>query len=272
MAVNVRPITPHVQAEPIIGGEFRRGRRYDNWRPRGSGDWLLIVTTAGAGRVRVRGETLRLEAGDALLYAPDAEQDYATDDVPGRWHLRWAHFRPRPHWRPWLTWPQAVAGVARQRLEGSAAQMVQAAMARLVTAQRIGGIARDDLAMNALEEVLLWIHRAAGGGRGARVDERAQRAAEYLATHPHEPFDLARLAAHCGLSASRLSHLFKAELGTTPQRYSEDVRLTIARQLVTQTTLPIGAIAAEVGFTDPLYFSRRFRQKHQQPPSALRSV
>ena len=265
-----RTITPHAVANPIVCGEFRRGRGYDNWRPDGSGDWLLIVTTAGAGRVRVREQFIRLVAGDALLYAPDAMQDYATDEATGRWHLRWAHFQPRPHWRPWLAWPRVAGGTARVPLRGSAASAVQAAMQRLVTSHRVGGPARDEFSMNALEEALLWIHRFASNGRASRTDERAQRAVQYLAAHPDEPFDLSRLAAHCGLSASRLSHVFKAEIGTTPQRFSEDLRLKIARQLVTQTNLPIGAIAAEVGFEDPLYFSRRFRQRFKQSPRALR--
>lgn len=265
-----RPTTPHVRADPIVCGEFRRGRGYDNWRPNGSGDWLLIVTTGGAGRVRLRDQIVRLRSGDALLYSPDAMQDYATDGATGRWHLRWAHFQPRPHWLPWLAWPRITVGTARVHLRGSTASAVQAAMQRLVTSHRLGGEARDDLALNALEEALLWIHRFNGSGRASRTDERAQRAVQYLAAHPDEPFDLVRLASHCGLSASRLSHVFKAEIGTTPQRFSEDLRLKIARQLVTQTNLPIGAIAAEVGFEDPLYFSRRFRQKFKQPPTGLR--
>ncbi len=265
-----RSVTPHAHADPIVCGEFRKGRGYDNWRPQGSGDWLLIVTTGGAGRVRLRDQVIRLEAGDALLYTPAAMQDYATDEATGRWHLRWAHFQPRPHWRPWLPWPRAVGGTSRVHLRGSAASAVQGAMQRMVTSHRVGGAARDEFALNALEEALLWIHRFNGNGHASRTDERAQRAAEYLAAHPDQPFDLGRLAAHCGLSASRLSHLFKAEIGTTPQRFSEDLRLMIARQLVTQTNLPIGAIAAEVGFEDPLYFSRRFRQKFKQAPKALR--
>lgn len=246
------------------------GRGYDNWRPRGSGDWLLIVTCGGAGRVRAGGVARRLEAGEALLYAPGAAQDYATDEAAGRWHLRWAHFRPRAHWRPWLLWPRLAPGVGRVRLTGTTEAAVQAALERMLTASRLGGAGAAELAMNALEEALLWIFRLEAGGPFAGVDERVRRAASYLAATVDEPFALAKVAAHCGLSESRLGHLFRAELGTSPQRFSEQLRLDTARSLLTTTNLPVGEVARETGFADALYFSRRFRKQLGCAPSEVR--
>ncbi|MBC8010945.1 MAG: AraC family ligand binding domain-containing protein, partial [Burkholderiales bacterium] len=125
-----RSITPNVGADSIVCSEFREGRGYTNWRPRGSGDWLLIVTRAGAGRVRLKDRELRLDAGDAVLYAPGAVQDYATDAETGRWHLRWAHFRPRPHWLAWLMWPEIAPKVGWLRLRGPTEAAVDAALDR----------------------------------------------------------------------------------------------------------------------------------------------
>ena len=130
----------------------------------------------------------------------------------------------------------------------------------------MGGEGGDDLAMNALEEVLIRAARSSPTATRSAVDARVQRAASYLATHTSEPFRLDRLAAHCGLSVSRLSHLFRDELGTSPQRFSEKLRLDCARDLLMQTNLSVGDVAAEVGFADPLYFSRRYRRAFGLPP------
>ena len=265
-----RPITAPVSADPIVCNEFREGRGYTNWRPRGSGDWLLIVTRGGAGRVRVNGRDVRLAAGDAVLFAPGAPQDYATDEATGHWHLSWAHFRPRPHWRAWLPWPEIAPGVGRLSLTGPVEMAVHAALDRMLLASRLGGAGRDDLAMNALEEILIWTFRLTSDEPLAGIDARIQRAAHYLAAHPDRPFQLEKLAAHCGLSPSRLSHLFRAELGTTPQRFSEKLRLDIARQLLARTNLSVDEIAQEVGFADAFYFSRRFRQAFGRAPSEKR--
>lgn len=271
MAAN-QPITSHVPADPIKCDEFRKGVGYTNWRPRGSGDWLLIFTCSGAGRVRVADAESHLAAGNAVLYAPGALQRYATNKDVGNWHLRWAHFQPRAHWRVWLRWPVLSPGVGHLALRGPAETRVNAALGRMLAASRLGGPGWQDLAMNALEEALIWTFRSVSGSSLAGVDERVQRAAQYLATHPNEPFELSRLALFCGLSPSRLSHLFRAEFDTTPQRFSEKLRLELARRLLAQTNLPIAEVAREAGFVDALYFSRRFRHAFGSAPSALRET
>jgi AraC family transcriptional regulator of arabinose operon len=270
MPAPARPVTPHVHADPIVCDEFRRGRGYTNWRPRGSGDWLLIFTCGGVGRVRAAGVEHALGSGDAMLYRPGAEQDYFTDAEIGRWHLRWAHFQPRPHWRLRLRWPELAPGVARVSTTGRTRTGAHAALGRMLASSRLGGAGGEDLAMNALEEAILWIFLSISGDAFAAVDERVQRAVQHLAAHPDEPFHLEGLARVCGLSPSRLSHLFRAELGTTPQRFSETLRLDLAQRLLSQTNLSVAEVAAEAGYDDPLYFSRRFRRAFGRPPSAAR--
>lgn len=266
-----RTITPHVTAAPIGCSEFRRGPSYASWRPRGTADWLLILSVGGAGRIGISDRVIRLQPGDAVLFAPGASQDYATDPEIGHWHLRWAHFQPRPHWRPWLLWPQVAPKVGIHRIGDVTGTPVDSASQRMLTARPLAGRGWEDIAMNALEEMLLWIFRLTTTTHGAGVDARIQQAAQYLAAHPQEPFRLSKVAADCGLSPSRFSHLFKAELGITPQRFSENLRLEFARHLLTQTNLPVAEIATEVGFADPLYFSRRYRAMFGHAPTTAKA-
>ncbi len=265
-----RPTTHHVRADPLVCSEFRMGRNYTNWRPRGSGDWLVIFTVAGAGSLGLGGRSRRLDPGDLVLYAPDAEQDYSTDPETGFWHLRWAHFVPKPHWKGWLMWPEIARGIGCLRLGDGAATSAAHALERMLVASRRGGAAATDLAMNALEETLIWAHRASADEHFGQVDARIQKAAQHLATHPSEPFNAHALARSCGLSVSRLSHLFKRALKATPQQFSERIRLEHARNLLEQTSLPINQIAQEVGFADALYFSRRFRKQTGRTPTGFR--
>jgi AraC family transcriptional regulator, arabinose operon regulatory protein len=103
------------------------------------------------------------------------------------------------------------------------------------------------------------------------VDARIQRSIHHLATHSAESFNLEALAERCGLSPSRFSHLFRAETGTTPQQFAEKLRMETARQLLAQTNLSVAEIGAEVGYEDPLYFSRRFRRFYGKAPSRGRA-
>ena len=264
-----RPETPHVPATPLTCEEFRTGGNYTNWRPSGSGDWLLLVTVLGAGRIGLPDRFLPLPPLQAILYHPTARQDYATDPAVGSWDLQWAHFAPHPHWLPWLRWPEVAPGIGHRRLGGDHRNGILAALERMLTAKRRGGILMDNLAMNALEQALILLSDAGEDPPSRGLDPRVNRALHYLASNPAQAFSLDALARRCALSPSRLSHLFKQETGTSPHRYQERIRLESARRMLAGTHLGVAEIAASVGFEDPLYFSRRFKRHYGEPPSAF---
>lgn len=72
------------------------------------------------------------------------------------------------------------------------------------------------------------------------------------AAHPLQVNDLARLA---GLSAARFHVKFLRETGQTPMEYVRNRRLQLARVLLRSTALPIGEIAARVGYTSQSAFT-----------------
>ncbi len=275
-----RSVTPHAAVAQLIAGEFRRGADYTNWRPHGTPDWLLIYTVAGRGRiVAADGRHWTTEPGEAVLYEPGAYQDYATAvSVPaeaGVWRLRWTHFQPRPHWLPWLHWPLRASGLRSLRLEGEETRRrVGSALTETVRWQQRREVpGHVEMAVNALERALLWAHAAQAGGDGvnwARIDERVRRAAEWLGEELRRPFSLEQLAARSRMSVSRLAHLFKTQIGVSPQQFAERRRLERACQLLRYTGLTVGEIAAETGYEDPFYFSKRFRRHLGRSPSEFR--
>lgn len=254
-----------------MASEFDQGAGYTNWRPRGSGDWLLIHTLGGAGIITC-GDTPRLLGpGGAVLFSPGVAQDYRTDENTGRWRLLWAHFNPRPNWRAWIRWPEVARGVGWLTLPaGEIRDGFAAAMQRAITRRHGAHADTAEFAMNALEEALLWAQRAGAGSARLRLDERVRKAMDYLAARPDKPFRLEALAKHCGLSESRLSHLFRAQTGETPQVYSEELRLRLAQQLLVHSGLRVNEVAAETGFADAFYFAKRFRKFSKCSPSAYR--
>jgi AraC family transcriptional regulator of arabinose operon len=270
-----RPETPHSPQPAPLPGEFRRGRKYTNWRPEGSGDWLLLYTLAGAGRIGLAdGTQKRLAPAEALLFEPHARQEYGTDPAAGQWHFLWVHFHARAHWRPWLRWPEAAPGIQHAAVGLPAVhQAVTAALRKVLAAARRVSPMAPDLAFNALEEALLWIHAAADSREtGTHGDDRVRRAMDYFADHLDQPFDLAAVARHCGLSPSRLGHLFKDQMNLSLQACCEDMRLQHARELLTRTRSSVKEIAFATGFSDPLYFSKRFRRSFGVSPLACRAT
>lgn len=261
--------TPHSPVVSLKADEFRMGPRYENLRSHGTPDWLVIVTVAGAGVVGGADAAMVSRAGTATLYPPGALQRYGTDPQTGHWHLLWSHFHPRPHWGPWLSWPERTKGLRAVSIADPAVfRHVREAMRDAIRFSRQQLPSSMDLALNALERAVLWMHSA---NDKAVLDERIRRAVDLLTEKLREPMALDRLARECGLSVSRLAHLFRDQVGVPPQQFLEDVRLQRAALLLRSTNLRIGEIADGVGYADAFYFSSRFRKAFGQSPSEYRS-
>lgn len=261
-----RRVTPYRPTSTIVTGHFRSGPRYVNWRPAGTGDWLLIYTLSGRGRFG--GETLT-RSGDVVLLPPHTPHDYRTDGP--RWELLWTHFTPRREWQDWLRWP-AERGVPRLTIEDRGTRRRVAS--RLADAHRAATgplLRRDDLAMNALEEALLWCDSIHPRTAPATGDDRIRAAADWLCRNLHESVTLARLADEVGMSTSRLAHRFRDEMRVSPMSYLESQRMRRARQLLEVSPLSVKQIAAEVGFANPFYFTLRFNKAFGLSPTAFRS-
>lgn len=247
------------QDHPLVTGHFREGPAFSTRRPLGSGDWLLIYTVAGAGLYKHDNQSLITAAGDATLYCPNVYQDYRTDPDAGRWEILWAHFTPPLRWHAWLQWPVALGGLMRIRLEETAARRNVARSLRLAHRLHSSYLRhRLELAMNALRSAILWCDEHNPRLVEQKLDPRIRKALDLLTQHIDKPMTLAGLSKHCGLSSSRLSHLFAEQVGLSPQKFLDRQRMRRARELLRVTSLPVAQIAYEVGFENPLYFTRRF--------------
>jgi AraC family transcriptional regulator of arabinose operon len=244
----------------ILTGHFHEAPGYQTLRERGTDDWLLILTLDGVGRFGYDDGNLYTRSGEIALIRPGTRHDYATAPEGERWELLWVHFHPRPAWHEWLGWPEIAPGLMhlvphepiRERITTRLFEMHRLATGALKR--------RDVFAMNALEEALLWCETQSPRAEQSPMDERVRGCVEYLCQNLAERVTLEGLAAHCNLSVSRLAHLFRAQVGLTPQQFQEQQRLLRARQLLELSGHSIGQIAAEVGFDNPFYFTLRFKR------------
>ncbi len=267
--------TPAPPPGVLVAGHFDQGDDYATRRSAGTRDWLLAYTTAGAGRYRSGGATVFAHAGDVTLLAPGVPHDYAVPPG-GRWEFFWAHFLPRPDWGPWLQLPKVGGGLrlltvaspaSRVRIAGAFARLLADAVARPMS-----GALAEELALNALEEVLLLCALETAVATVERRDPRIRQALAAMAENLTIAEPIAALAARVALSPSRLAHLFKAETGNSVLDTLLQMRLHQAARLLTYTTQDIGEISRAVGFRSPFYFSRQFRRRFGMSPSQYRNA
>ena len=79
--------------------------------------------------------------------------------------------------------------------------------------------------------------------------------------------NLGRLVA---LSASRLQHVFKKQMGMTITTYTRELRLCQACELLETSQLSIKEIRNAIGICDASNFARRFKDRFGTTPSAYR--
>lgn len=259
--LGLRADTPRPTFLHLMTGHFREDADYATWRARGTDDWLLIGTLEGAGRFGHAGGQYVAQPGDLTLLRPGVPHDYGTAPNAERWELVWTHFHPRPHWHEWLDWPEAAPGLLRLTLPEGA--MRERIIARLFDMHHLASGAtrrREAWAMNALEEALLLCDACNPRSEQARIDPRVQAVMDHLCRNPAEPYEIERLSRIATLSPSRLAALFRKQMGLTPLQFLERQRIDRARQLLALTSRPIQAIALEVGFDNPFYFTLRFKR------------
>ena len=100
----------------------------------------------------------------------------------------------------------------------------------------------------------------------------ARQAAHWLdhAAAEEETPSIAALAAHLGVSDRHLRRIFAAEHGVTPLQYVQTRRLLLAKQLLTDTRLPVAQVALASGFRSLRRFNAAFADSYRMSPTRLR--
>lgn len=139
---------------------------------------------------------------------------------------------------------------------------------------QVRGLARGSRTSLALEELL----------KNSRWTREATKPAEHGKTPPlliHVVCELVRqrcdlpltvkeIAAAARLTPNHFTSLFRRHTGQIFTEYLAEQRIERARHLLNDLTLSIGEVARRVGYDDPGYFARRFRQQTGLSPRECR--
>ena len=107
-------------------------------------------------------------------------------------------------------------------------------------------------------------------GKCIVTDRRVLRTIEYLRVESRQPGQLSDIASRVGLSASRLTHLFKDHAQTSIRSFIRERRLLRAAELIASTDERISQIGYAVGFNDPSNFNHAFKKSFGVSPKQFR--
>ncbi|MEF3091779.1 AraC family transcriptional regulator [Raoultella sp. WB_B2P2-3] len=89
-------------------------------------------------------------------------------------------------------------------------------------------------------------------------------------SHYNDEWDIGKFMQYCQVSKSQLFRLFQETFNQSPLKWLKNYRLSQARRLLVETDDTIGKIAGQVGYNDPLHFSRDFHRAVGVSPSEFR--
>jgi AraC family transcriptional regulator of adaptative response / DNA-3-methyladenine glycosylase II len=100
----------------------------------------------------------------------------------------------------------------------------------------------------------------------------ADAAARWIehAVHSGEAAGLPAIAARLGVTDRHLRRIFQATHGASPHEYLTTQRLLLAKQLLTDTRLPVSQVALSSGFASLRRFNAAFAGRYRLNPTQLR--
>ncbi|MCL1634291.1 helix-turn-helix domain-containing protein [Luteimonas sp. SX5] len=105
----------------------------------------------------------------------------------------------------------------------------------------------------------------------ARIgEETVQRALGLIAEGALQDGSVEQLAERVGVCSRQLRRLFVARTGATPIVVHTTRRMLLAKQLLTETSLPVTQVALAAGFNSLRRFNAAFREGCGMPPTAIR--
>ncbi|WP_443071027.1 GlxA family transcriptional regulator [Streptomyces sp. NBC_01476] len=101
--------------------------------------------------------------------------------------------------------------------------------------------------------------------------ETLRRVLDAVAEDPGADHGLSAMARRAGISSRQVTRLFSDEVGTTPARYVERIRLEAARAMLETGDDPLSAVARRTGFGSTESLRRAFVRHLKVTPSAFRA-
>lgn len=91
-------------------------------------------------------------------------------------------------------------------------------------------------------------------------DKTLQAAIEYITENWDKSFSMAELAKKCCVSESTLYHLFQGELGQSPVKFLNSIRINVAIDYLENSNYSVSTISRSVGFNSENHFRKVFSE------------
>ena len=227
---------------------------------------IVILCVRGEGWVMVAGRKHRVTPGHVVTLLPNQRHSYGSETG---WTIYWVHAAgDRASYFTNMLDHRGLLPVMEVPSYLKMIPFFEEMLEHLTMGYSSGHSVVTMMALGHLFASLVTEGRSIGVSSSA--EQRVRQAVATLRANWQRTVSIPTLAAACNLSTSHFSSLFKKLTGYSPLDFYLHVKMQRAAEMMDNTDWPLKRIAMEIGFLDPLYFSRVFRRIYKMSPSEYR--
>jgi AraC family transcriptional regulator of arabinose operon len=245
-------------------------------------DYLLLYCRDGEGIVTVGGDTkrqtsgtspspeitMRVSAGDIVVLEKGCRHHYSAKES-NPWSLYWFHFSGHAAQR---CCKYLLKGANEPIIRGLNDMALQSHFRSLVSTITMGhSLPVFVHASSQIKVIFSCINLLRQRGSRAEADDSMTNVTQFLRENVHKNLSLEALAELRGLSKYHFNRQYKLMNGYAPMQHFTHMKIEQACLLLEGSNMSVAEVGFQLGYEDPLYFSRVFRKVVGVSPSGYRS-
>ena len=243
-------------------------RIFETRRPNGRKDYQLLYIASGKAHFFKKDKEFIVSAGNIIVYKPNEPQNYIyyKDEKPD---VYWVHFTGYDVENILESYDinadesilYAGTSPDYQWLFGQIIQELQLCRPRY-----------EELLPLLLKNIFILISRGIENSKkfSDAMEKEMAFAVHYFRTHYNTEINIDKYAVSCNMSTSCFIRNFRNITGKTPLQYILSLRISNAQSLLENTDYSVSEISMNVGYDNPLYFSRLFHKQTGMSPREYR--
>jgi AraC-like DNA-binding protein len=259
-------IVDELQNDPLVKalyltdiGYYPKADQHYRVRREGCNQYILIYCVDGKGWFSVDGQRSEVQANQFLIIPKGVPHAYGSNEKEP-WSIYWIHFSGElaVYFADQAEHPKSIVPSKISRIQ-ERLQLFDELFQNLEMGYSLENLRYVNICLMHFLASFKYINQF----RQIRLKPEPNVVDEvilFMRENLSKKLILTQIAAHCGLSASRLSWLFRQKTGRSPIDYLLHLRIQRACQWLDTSDLRVKEIAHRVGFEDAYYFSRVFKQ------------
>lgn len=230
-------------------------------------DYKIVLVIKGKGLLKLDDKDFEIQSGDLFILFPGVKHRfYADPEDP--WELLWVSFNGK-----------ACSSIMDSMIFTHEYPIVHGISSNIII-QLLTNIIYElesevsDYALKAtgflyifFSELIPYTKKINEQQTVKTKEDSIKKALAYIDMNYQQDIDVDTLSHYVNFSRSHFSRLFKKEVKLSIPEYLNKVRIQNAKTLLTGTDLSVSEVAKAVGFKDPFYFSKIFKEIEGQSPS-----